>query len=167
MSWSFVAFRMPGTDSPDFAAARILATWSASQRADLYGLVPEGKALGTEFGLAETYPKASVGLRAGGNPGGADPAPITAEMKTILSGYADKGVPPGTGGGGEKGRNRGRGVPTEFHPRPGIQLVAGAGRRRPQFAHGHCRRHEEGHGGGRQSRGEDIPDDVRPQSSRR
>jgi zinc protease len=90
----FVAMRMPGTSSPDFAAVRILADVVSSQRADLYGLVPAGKALGTEFGLAETYAKASVGYAAAAMPPGADPAPITGEMKKILAGYADKGVPP-------------------------------------------------------------------------
>jgi zinc protease len=89
----FVSFRMPGTSSPDFAAARILSDVIASQRADLYGLVPLGKALGTEFGLTETYPKASVGFALAAVAAGADPAPITAEMKAILSGYASKGVP--------------------------------------------------------------------------
>ena len=90
----FVAFRMPGTSSSDFAAARILSDVAGSQRADLYGLVPAGKALGTEFGLAETYPKASVGYAVAAVPSGADPAPITSEIKKILSNYADKGVPP-------------------------------------------------------------------------
>jgi zinc protease len=89
----FVSVRMPGTDSPDFAAVKILADVVSSQRADLYGLVPAGKALGTEFGLAETYPKASVGYGAAAIPAGADPAPITAEIKSILTGYAEKGVP--------------------------------------------------------------------------
>ena len=89
----FLAFRMPGTSSPDFAATRILGDVIGSQRADLYGLVPLGKALGTEFGVAETYPKASAGFALAALPAGADPAPITAEMKTILAGYADKGVP--------------------------------------------------------------------------
>jgi len=90
----FVAVRMPGTDSSDYAAARILADAVGSQRADLYGLVPAGKALGTEFGLAETYPKASVGFAVAAVPAGADPAPITGEIKKILEGYAEKGVPP-------------------------------------------------------------------------
>ncbi|HTX39612.1 MAG TPA: pitrilysin family protein [Bryobacteraceae bacterium] len=90
----FVAMRLPGTSSPDFAAARILADVVGSQRADLYGLVPAGKALGTEFGLAETYPKASVGYAVAAVPASADPAPITSEIKKILAGYADKGVPP-------------------------------------------------------------------------
>ncbi len=89
----FVAFRMPGTSSPDFAAAHILADVAASQRADLFGLVPAGKALGAEFGLAETYDKASVGYAAAAIPANADPGPIVSEIKKILSGYADKGVP--------------------------------------------------------------------------
>ena len=57
---------LPGTDSPDYAASQILADVLASQRADLYGMVPAGKALAAEFGMAETYPKASVGYGAGG-----------------------------------------------------------------------------------------------------
>ncbi len=89
----FVAFRMPGTSSPDYAAARILGDVISSQRADLYGLVPAGKALGTDFGMAETYPKASVGFALAAVPAGADPAPITGEVKNILAGYAEKGVP--------------------------------------------------------------------------
>jgi zinc protease len=90
----FVAFRMPGTSSSDYAATRILGDVIASQRAGLYGLVPQGKALGTDFGLAETYPLASVGYALAALPAGADPAPVTAEMKTILASYAGKGVPP-------------------------------------------------------------------------
>ncbi|MGA3190864.1 MAG: insulinase family protein, partial [Bryobacteraceae bacterium] len=89
----FIAFRMPGTDSADFAATRILTDVLSSQRADLYSLVPAGKALGTDFGLAETYPKASVGYALAAIPAGADPAPITAEVKAILARYADNGVP--------------------------------------------------------------------------
>ena len=41
----------------------------------------QGKALGTEFGLAETYPKASVGYAVAAVPSGADPAPITAKSR--------------------------------------------------------------------------------------
>jgi zinc protease len=89
----FLAFRMPGTSSPDFAAMHILADVVSSQRAELYGLVPAGKALGAEFGIAETYDVASVGFAAAAIPAAADPAPIIAEMKKILSGYAEKGVP--------------------------------------------------------------------------
>ena len=89
----FVAFRMPGSDSPDFAAARILSDVVSSQRADLYGLVPQGKALGTDFGLAETFPKASAGYALAAIPAGTDPTAIIGQMKAILAGYASNGVP--------------------------------------------------------------------------
>src|SRR3984885_15154439 len=40
----FIAYRFPGTDSPDYAAIQILSDVLGSQRADLYGMVPAGKA---------------------------------------------------------------------------------------------------------------------------
>lgn len=90
---TFVSFRFPGSDSPDFAAARVLSDALSSQRADLYALVPQGKALGTEFAFVETYPKASAAFAIAALPAGADPAPIDAEMKKIIAEYAAKGVP--------------------------------------------------------------------------
>ncbi|HEY7305845.1 MAG TPA: pitrilysin family protein [Bryobacteraceae bacterium] len=90
---TLIGYRFPGTDSPDFAAARVLSDVMASQRADLYGLVPQGKALGTEFGLVETYPKASAAYALAALPSGADPTSIMAEMKKIMAAYATKGVP--------------------------------------------------------------------------
>ena len=130
----FVSFRMPGTSSPDFAAARILSDVVGSQRADLYGLVPQGKALGTEFGLAETYPKASIGYAVAAIPTGADPAPITAEIKKILSGYAGSGVPPALVDAAKKGEI----ASAEFQQNsiPGLaaswsQALAGEGRNSP------------------------------------
>jgi zinc protease len=41
----FIAYRMPGTDSADYAAAQILSDVLSSQRGDLYAMVPAGKAL--------------------------------------------------------------------------------------------------------------------------
>ncbi len=43
---AFIAYRMPGTDSPDYAAARILSDVMASQRGDLYELVASGQSSG-------------------------------------------------------------------------------------------------------------------------
>ena len=40
-----VAFRLPGYDSPDYAAGQVLADVLDSQRGNLYTLVTEGKAL--------------------------------------------------------------------------------------------------------------------------
>ena len=89
----FIAYRLPGTDSPDYAASQILADVLSSQRGDLYGMVPAGKALGTEFGMAEEYPMASVGFGLVAEPAGVDAAAAIAEMRGILENYATKGVP--------------------------------------------------------------------------
>jgi zinc protease len=89
----FIAYRFPGTDSPDYAACEILADVLASQRADLYGMVPAGKALGTDFGMAETYPKASVAYGMVALPAGTDSSGPIQEMRGILKNYAEKGVP--------------------------------------------------------------------------
>jgi len=88
-----VAFRFPGTDSPDFAAARVLTDVLASQRGALYDLVPQGKALGTDFDLVETYPKASAAFALAALPSGTDPAATNTEIKRILVRYANEGVP--------------------------------------------------------------------------
>ncbi|HEX3684769.1 MAG TPA: pitrilysin family protein [Bryobacteraceae bacterium] len=90
---TFISYRFPGTDSPDFAAARVLSDVLSSQRADLYGLVPQGKALGTDFAFVETYPKASAAFAIAALPAGADPASLDAEIKKILANYATQGVP--------------------------------------------------------------------------
>lgn len=89
----FIAYRFPGTDSADYAAAQLLADVLASQRADLYEMVPAGRALGTEFGLAESYPKASVGYGLVALPAESDITAAIAEMRKILADYAEKGVP--------------------------------------------------------------------------
>jgi zinc protease len=88
-----ISFRFPGTSSPDYAAAQILTDVISSQRAALYDLVPQGKALGTQFGFAESYPMASAAFALAAIPPNADPAPITAEIRKILDGYVKNGVP--------------------------------------------------------------------------
>jgi zinc protease len=90
---TFLAYRFPGTDSPDFAACEVLADVLSSQRADLYGLVAQGKALGTWFSLMETYPKASAVQAGAALPAGADPAAIVSAMEKIIENYASNGVP--------------------------------------------------------------------------
>ncbi len=51
---AIVAYRLPGFDSPDFAAAQVLADVLNSERGALYALVPQGKAL--EAGLLKEIP---------------------------------------------------------------------------------------------------------------
>ena len=89
----FVAYRLPGTDSVDFAATRVLADVLASERGDLYALVPEGKALAAQFELGETYPKASVGFGVVALPVGTDPAAVMGTMRKIVADCASNGVP--------------------------------------------------------------------------
>ncbi len=89
----FIAYRLPGTDSPDYAASQILSDVLSSQRGDLYAMVPAGKALASEFGMAEEYPMASVGFGLVAEPAGVDAAAAIAQMRGILENYAAKGVP--------------------------------------------------------------------------
>ena len=91
---TFLAYRFPGTSSPDFPACQILTDVLASQRGDLYGLVPQGKALGTSAAMLETYRKASAAYVMAYLPAGTDPASLQAEMKKILTKYATDGLPP-------------------------------------------------------------------------
>jgi zinc protease len=89
----FIAFRMPGTDSPDFAAAQILSDVLANHRAKLYDLVVQGKALAAEFALGESYRKASVAFAVAALPAQADAQPVIAAMQSVLAGAAANGVP--------------------------------------------------------------------------
>jgi zinc protease len=90
---AFIAYRMPGTDSTDFAPVHILADVLASQRGNLYELVPQGKALEAEFGLAEAYPKASMAYSVAVLPAAADAAPVIQDMRKIIADYAANGLP--------------------------------------------------------------------------
>src|SRR5258705_452825 len=90
---AFIAYRLPGTDSPDYAAARVMADVLASQRGDLYALVPAGKALYANFEVAETYPKATVGFRLRGLRASTAPTGVVADMRSIVANYGRQGFP--------------------------------------------------------------------------
>jgi zinc protease len=90
---SIVGYRMPGTDSPDYPAARILADVLASQRADLYGLVPAGKALDAGFEMGETYTKASAAFAYAVIPTSGNASSTEASLKAIVQRYKTQGVP--------------------------------------------------------------------------
>ena len=68
---AILSFRMPGYDSPDYAASQVLADILSSQRSNLYALVPQGKALSTSFDL-NTLPKAGLGYAIAAFPKGSD-----------------------------------------------------------------------------------------------
>jgi zinc protease len=89
----FLAYRMPGTDSPDYAAVQVLGDVLGSQRAKLFEMTVEGKALGTQFGVAENYRKASVAFAAAAIPPAAEGTATVADMRKILADYRTNGVP--------------------------------------------------------------------------
>jgi zinc protease len=88
----FIAYRFPGTRSVDFFAAQILGDVLGSQRADIYALVPAGKALAAEFGLAESFPEASVGYGLVALPSDGNAIGALRELREILNRYAKSGV---------------------------------------------------------------------------
>ncbi len=86
-----IAFRMPGYDSPDYAASVVLSDVLSSQRGDLYSLVPEGKALFAGFEL-DPLPKAGLGYALAAFPSGADSGKLLAEVRGVLRAAIKNGV---------------------------------------------------------------------------
>lgn len=90
---SFIAYRLPGTDSPDYAATVVLTDVLANQWADLYGMVSAGLALQTDFWLEEIYRKASVGLVILAAPSNSNISVLNAKLRRILNAYVRNGIP--------------------------------------------------------------------------
>jgi zinc protease len=88
---AIIGFRMPGYDSPDYAACLVLADVLSSQRSNLFALVPAGKALYAEFDL-DTLPKAGLGYAIAAFPKGADAETLVGEMGKIVTEDATKGL---------------------------------------------------------------------------
>ncbi|MBD5657191.1 MAG: insulinase family protein, partial [Candidatus Eremiobacteraeota bacterium] len=91
---TFTGYRMPGTSDPDYAAARILVDVLGSQRADIYALTAQGKALGTGVQYAASYPKAGMALVYGALPVGSDTTAFAKTLGDVVATYARTGVPP-------------------------------------------------------------------------
>jgi zinc protease len=87
-----IAFRMPSYDSPDYPAAQLLANALDSERAALFDLVVNGKALSTSFDM-ETMPQAGFGYAAADFPQGVDAAALVRQVQELLKRYAENGVP--------------------------------------------------------------------------
>ena len=87
-----VAYRLPGYDSPDFAAGQVLADVLDSRRGNLYALVPEGKALFTGFD-GSALPKAALGYAMAAFPHGGDGFALLTRIKSIIADYVKNGIP--------------------------------------------------------------------------
>jgi zinc protease len=88
-----LALRVPGLDSPDFAALEVLSDVLSSQRFELYGLVPQGKAVAASFSL-DPLPKAGIAFAEVSFAVGTDPKALADEVRAILAKVAQDGVPP-------------------------------------------------------------------------
>jgi zinc protease len=86
-----IAFRMPGSDDPDWAAAEILSDVLSNQRGDLYGMVPEGKLLDAAFSY-DPLAKAGIGEAIIAYATDAKSPPLLDEVKTILTRTVKDGV---------------------------------------------------------------------------
>ncbi len=87
-----LAMRLPGYDDADWAAAEVLADVISNERSKLSGLVPEGKALGTDF-QTEMMPAAGLGYAIAAFPRGGDSQALLQSMQRIFAQYANDGVP--------------------------------------------------------------------------
>ena len=89
----YIVYRMPGTRSPEYATALVLADALASKRAQLFGMGMDGTALyGTFF--AQQLPRAGLGAAVGIFPRGGAPGPMIKRMRSILAAAARHGVDP-------------------------------------------------------------------------
>ena len=89
---SIIAFRLPGYDSPDFAASQVLADVMNSPRGDLYQLAAEGKALDTGFHL-NTFSKAGLGYAVAAFPKDGRVDDVQKNLRTVLRDYIKNGFP--------------------------------------------------------------------------
>ncbi len=90
---AIISFRMPGSDSPDYAAAQILSDVLSNQRGNLYSkLVPEGKALYAGFQYYD-LPQTGIGFGLAVFPKGADSKSLMNEIKSIINDDIKNGLP--------------------------------------------------------------------------
>ena len=87
------AFRWPGFNSPDFAAAQILADVLDSPRGRLRDLVTEAHALSARFSF-DSLPEASIGYAEATFPAGGDGAVLLRQVRKVLENIAQNGVSP-------------------------------------------------------------------------
>jgi zinc protease len=88
-----LAMRMPGLHSPDFPALEVLSDVLSSHRFELYGLVPEGKAIEAGFSL-DPLPQAGLAYAEVSFAADQDPKALEAAVRSILAKVAREGVPP-------------------------------------------------------------------------
>jgi zinc protease len=87
-----IAMRTVGPRDADFPALELLSDVLSSRRFDLYGLVPQGKAIGAEFEL-DPLPEAGLATAVLSFTTGNDPHALEKDVRAILERVARDGVP--------------------------------------------------------------------------
>ena len=90
---TIISYRMPGTDSPDYAAAQVLSDVLSNQRGPLYSLVPQGKALYAGFSM-NGLRKAGIGFGLAVFPKGGNSEKLLHEVSSVLAAEVKNGVDP-------------------------------------------------------------------------
>jgi len=88
-----LAYRFPGYQDRDYAAGQILEAVLSNQRADLYGLVAQGRALQADFEDLDTHPEAGSAIALAVVPVTQKPDDAIAALRAILDKYRASGVP--------------------------------------------------------------------------
>ncbi len=127
---AMIAFRVPGLDSPDTPALEVLSDVLSSRRFDLYGLVPQGKAVGAEFSV-DPLPHGGLAYATVAFPGGADHKALEQEVRAILTRVARDGVPAELVAAAKMQERRQTEFAEEFHRRSGLGVVRCTGPVRP------------------------------------
>jgi zinc protease len=88
----YLAYRFPGSDSPDFAASRVLVDVLNSKRANLFKLVATGKAF--DAGMqTQAFRKAGIAYAELDVAPTVAPRTALAELQGVVNGYLESGVP--------------------------------------------------------------------------
>jgi zinc protease len=87
-----IAMRTPGPRDEDFPALEVLADVLSSRRFDLYGLVPQGKAISADFSL-DPLPESGLAYAVLSFTGSDDPKLLERDVRAILARVAREGVP--------------------------------------------------------------------------
>ncbi len=90
---AIMAFRLPGYDSPDYAASQVLEDVLNSQRGNLYQLSVEGKVLNVDFNL-DTFSKAGLGYAVAAFPKDGRADGVLKNLRIVLDHYVKSGVRP-------------------------------------------------------------------------
>ena len=123
-----IAFRFPGFNSSDFAAVSgSLSDVLGSQRARLYALVPQGKALAASFSY-DTLPRSGLGYAIANFAAGQDANALLNQMRAALAAEITNGIIRGFGGGRQASRGGQPGICQELRFWFGHGVVAGCSR---------------------------------------